>query len=354
MKQHKKTTSNKSIEDMMHLKVNSETLRTSNHECEHREFKSAFSSKDIARYAKTMAAFANKDGGVIFFGVKSSPHELIGETQSPDDVTFSNHIKEHFEPEIRFSLQSRNYHGVRLLVVLVYPAIDKPVICRKEVAIMEHGKPNKVILRQGAIYYRYSSSTDEIKYAELRKILDEQVQRVFKSLVSSITLLNTVGYDKAAIVNAEELSGDNKTASVYITTETAKNLNWIDKGKFVENPEEGENAFYVVKHVQIKQGVEIPKPTDWSNSHPYTKTALRKEVNIKTYIDAALWKCGILNKPEYHMSSKHEGNMIHKFSEYAKEALLAVYPLSMSDVDKKNLLKQHQQEYLVRPFPSFD
>lgn len=101
-------------------------------------------------------------------------------------------------------------------------------------------------MRAGAIYYRYSSSTEEIKHAELRHILEEQVNKTFHSLIDNITILHKVGYDKAAIVNAEELSGNNKIASVYLTNETAKNMNWIKQGHFVEDPDDGDNAYYVV------------------------------------------------------------------------------------------------------------
>lgn len=335
--------------EMMQLSVDPATMRTSNRESEHREFKLAFDNKDLPRYAKTMVAFANREGGVIFFGIKNSPRELVGvQGHQPDDLVFAHFLKEYFEPEIRFSIESAIYNGKTLLMVMVQPSPDKPIICRKEKIIKstDKTKPNSQILREGAVYYRYSSSSEEIKYPELRKILDEQVQRVFHSLVSNITLLQTVGYDKAAVVSADELSGDNKTASVYITTETAKNLNWIDKGKFVESADDGEKAFYVVKQVEIKHGVEVPTPTDWSKAYPLTKTALTKEVRMNsTEITAALWKSGILNNPEYHMSSEHGGNMLHKFTHSAKDVLLTQFPLTVEKDKRKALLKKAHTEY---------
>ena len=42
------------------------------------EFKESFSYKSLAKYAKTMAAFANCGGGYIIFGVQNSPHEYVG------------------------------------------------------------------------------------------------------------------------------------------------------------------------------------------------------------------------------------------------------------------------------------
>ena len=105
---------------------------------------------------------------------------------------------------------------------------------------------------------------------------------VYESAIDNITLLNKVGIDKAAVVDAHELSGNDQAASVYLTNDTAQNLNWIDSGKFVEDENEGGKAYYVVRKVEIKHGVEIQKPVDFANTHPLTKTALSKKVKIDT------------------------------------------------------------------------
>ena len=42
------------------------------------EYKQSFNWSGRAGYAKTMAAFANNAGGFIVFGVKDSPHDLVG------------------------------------------------------------------------------------------------------------------------------------------------------------------------------------------------------------------------------------------------------------------------------------
>lgn len=55
--------------DLLELSINAESFRVANRECEYREFKLAFDNESIWKYAKTMASFANHNGGVIFFGV---------------------------------------------------------------------------------------------------------------------------------------------------------------------------------------------------------------------------------------------------------------------------------------------
>lgn len=42
------------------------------------EYKETFNWGSRAKYAKTMAAFANNDGGFIVFGVKNSPMISLG------------------------------------------------------------------------------------------------------------------------------------------------------------------------------------------------------------------------------------------------------------------------------------
>ena len=307
------------LHKLLDLKVDKITKKVSNRESEHREFKLKFENNNLPKFAKTMAAFANRDGGVIFFGIKDKPRELIGiiENEVPDEVVITNFLKEYFQPEILFESDIIEIHGLKVHSLLVRPSFRKPVICKKSKSIkLEQGKTEKEILREGAIYYRYSASTDEIKYADLMLMLDGEREAYFKSMIDNITLLNKVGIDKAAIVDAHELSGNNQAASVYLTNDTAQNLNWIDGGRFVEDENDGGKAYYVVRKVEIKHGVEIQKPVDFANTHPLTKSDLMKRVRINSMdFDAVLWKLGIKDNPTYHISSHHGKNNIHKFTE---------------------------------------
>lgn len=321
--------------ELLELSIDSKNFRVTNRECEHREFKLAFDKDNLWKYAKTMASFANRNGGVIFFGIKDKPRELAGVSGTlPDELVFANFLKEYFEPEINFSLDTKKYHGKMLLYVKVASSTQKPVICKKKKVLQfkEKGKQDKELLREGSIYYRYSSSSDEIKYPELQKILEERTQRLFSSLIENITLINKVGHDRVALVDANELSGNDRTAKVYITSETAKNINWIQKGRFTETEDEGEKAFFVTKEIEIRHGVEVEKaiPTDPSKTHPLTKTELGDLVQIKSpYLDPILIKIGLLDSLEHHYPQQHGKTILHKFSDGAAEKILAAYPLNM-------------------------
>lgn len=333
--------------NLLELDIDRFTKRISNRESEHREFKLKFENKNLPKLAKAMASFSNRDGGVIFFGIKDRPRELVGvlDHEIPDDVVFTNFVKEYFEPEITFESKTFEALGLKVHCLIVKPSTRKPVICRKSKSIrVEQGTTEKEILREGAIYYRYSASSDEIKYADLRNILDNEREQYFKSLVDSVTLINKVGVDKAAIVNAQELSGDDQSASVYLTNDTAKNLNWIDKGRFTEDKNQGGKAYYVVRKVEIKHGIEVPIPTDYAKTHPLTKTALSKKVKISPLdFDAVIWKLGIKDNLKFHFSSYHGKNPIHKFTEACTEIILKALPLEMEK--RRDAIKVIAEEY---------
>lgn len=160
------------MSNLLDLDIDIETLRVKNRECSNREFKLKFENDKLWRYAKTMASFANKDGGIIFFGIKDNPRELVGiECNEPSDLTVSNFINEHFEPEISFELGSKEYGKKILMYLLVRESPNKPIICKKKKLLKSNtrGHQDKVVLREGAIYYRYSSASEEIRHPELKK-----------------------------------------------------------------------------------------------------------------------------------------------------------------------------------------
>ena len=334
------------MNQLLNLNLDKEKLLVKNRESEHREFKRQFDNVSIWKYAKTIVSFANKDGGVIFFGIANNPRTLIGvEGLEPDDLVIANFLKEYFEPEVSFELGTFETLSKKILYVLVEPSLNKPIICKKRKIQKadKAGLSDKELLREGAIYYRYASASEEIKYPELKKILEDKVQGVFRSLVDNITLINKVGLDHVAIVNAYDFSGDGKSSSVYVTTETAKKINWIRKGKFTENDADGEKAYYVTKEVVLSKGVEIEKPVDPAKTHVMTKKDLCNAVEIKNYIFAVLWKLNLLNNPDNHFTGKHGKNTLHKFTLETKEIILKHYPF---DMDKRTeVIKQIDVEF---------
>ena len=66
------------ITSLTQLNVDTNTKRVISRESERREFKLKFENNNLPKLAKTMAAFANRDGGALFFGIKDRPREVVG------------------------------------------------------------------------------------------------------------------------------------------------------------------------------------------------------------------------------------------------------------------------------------
>ncbi|KQT37708.1 helix-turn-helix domain-containing protein [Methylophilus sp. Leaf414] len=321
---------------LLQLKIDEEKLLVKNHEGEHREFKLLFEKGSIWKYAKTLVSFANKGGGVIFFGIRDKPHTIEGfNGPEPESKIISDTLRQYFEPEINISLDTVEFAGKKIMYVAVEESLNKPIICRKRLIQKMETGPDKELLREGAIYYRYDSSCEEIRYSELRTILDQRIQSYFKSLVENITVMNEVGINQAAIVNAHDFSGSGKSSSIYVSTETAKRINWIRKGKFTEDQGNSEKAYYVTREVILSRGVEVEKAVDPGEKYTMTKTAVCKAVSISAnYIDPILHKLN-LNTKEHHHHSWHGKNPNHKYTPDTVDIILSNYPLGDESRTKK-------------------
>lgn len=66
-----------------------EHFRVLNKESSHREYKQNYDPNNLSQYCKTLVSFANRDGGAIYFGIKNSPHDVIGISESPDLLSFT-------------------------------------------------------------------------------------------------------------------------------------------------------------------------------------------------------------------------------------------------------------------------
>ncbi|HHV6060374.1 TPA: AlbA family DNA-binding domain-containing protein [Legionella pneumophila] len=320
-------------------------FRIISRESSHREYKEIFDLKKLSQYCKTLVSFANRDGGAIYFGIKDKPHDVIGINETPDILSFTHFIKDKFEPEINIKASEQIINGKCIYIVEVEKAIKKPIICKKEYSKTVQYNKEKAHLREGAIYYRYNSSTEEIKCADLKNILDAEVANIFRSLVENITLFQKIGYDKAGIIDLENLPLSNST-SIYLTKDVAKHLNWIKEGKLVSDPNKGDSAYYVKSEVDLKIGNSITIPTDFCKTHPLTKTALSKAVELSiNNLNLVTQTIGIANNSKYHIPTSHGKNAQHKYSESCVDLILQKYPLSIKREERIKLIKLDNENY---------
>lgn len=132
------------------------------------EFKESFVFQNIAKYFKTIGAFANTKGGVLLFGVKDQPRIPVGiDREKFDSIQqdkISTFLAEFFSPQIEWNLDIVEVNGKYFGYIEIYECENKPVICKKT---------KEKILKDGEIYYRYRGQSKVIAFPELRAIHDE-------------------------------------------------------------------------------------------------------------------------------------------------------------------------------------
>lgn len=241
------------------------TLRVQSRESRRLEFKQSFDRSHMALYERTLAAFANTHGGVIVFGVADRPRRIVGTPANtiPDDADITQVLRNDFAPEIAFETRTYQVGGLTVFTVGVKTGVDRPVICRNSRArrVLDANGQNpkeERVIDAGAIYYRYTAQTTPIGYNELRGILDEREERRLKIIMETLKAVERVGYERVGVVDVSTFGDPNKATNLYVSKETAKSMNFIEEGRFVESDEEGSPAYLVVGKVSLGEVVRVP------------------------------------------------------------------------------------------------
>lgn len=215
------------------------------------EYKESFGWKSLSEYFKAMAAFSNRDGGYIIFGIKDKPHELLGLKQEAlkrfeeiDNQVWATHLREHFSPEIIWEKIVFNFEENNYGILYTYSAKEKPVICKKDADE----------LRKGAIYYRYNSQNSEIDYPELHNIIEEEKNKINALWMQTIRQIGDSGVTKTAFLDLKSGKMTGANTSLYIDESLLNDISFVQEGSFVETG--GNPALKVVGQVQTVVGAQ--------------------------------------------------------------------------------------------------
>ncbi len=316
------------------------------------EFKENFSLGNFPKYAKTMAAFANKYGGLIIFGVKDSPRVTIGlknpkkfnETKQEKITQF---LLEHFSPEIKYELGTIEVDDKIFGYLFTYPSDEKPVICKKN---------RDKELKSGEIYYRYRGQSKKIEYAELRKIIQEYREKERVSWMKLIEKIAQVGPKHIALVDllngaisTSEIKGTQLIIDKNLLDDLKEKVKFIEEGHFSDV--EGEPTLKIVGEVKTTANLMVPN-LDPNKDYPYLQKMMAEELQkefpfIRPYdIQVLVWHLNLKGDKKYHLEfDTSKTTKTHKFSKYALEKLKEFLHSFKNNEKLKNELKELSRKY---------
>lgn len=305
------------------------------------EFKANYNFGSIknGKFSKSMAAFANADGGVIIFGVKDRPREPVG--MSNDNFKeievekITQFLNEYFAPEIIWNAHDFEIDGKKYGVFTIEESKNKPIICIKSVG-------NE--LEEGDIYYRYSARSQKIKYSELKELLEKAKELERKKWMELIQSIAKIGPQNIALIDIYRGNIENsQNKQIVISEDLLRDIKFIQEGKFVEK--EGAPALKLMGTIEGMEGIQTLVPNLNLDKDFFTTKELGEKLNLLSvkgsacYLPAVIWKYNIQNDPQYYQHKKQQKLYSNLCYEFLKDK-----NLTLEDAKKiyKEYLKQNK------------
>ena len=239
------------LQSLLKLRNDSKNI-LQNRENSQLKFKETFNLGSLAKYSRTMAAFANNKGGYIVFGVEPSPHRLKGVNKGKfeecDPAQVTQFLNAHFGPEIVWEMETIESFGISLGYIFVSEADEKPVV-----AVSNAGD-----IRNGEVYFRYKGQTSTIRYPELRAVIDARIARERQAWLQHLRTIERVGPRNVGVLDTIHGKLYGAGAPFLIDEKLLRQLKFIRRGQFSEG--EGAPALRVLGDVQSVKGIEKEKP----------------------------------------------------------------------------------------------
>lgn len=210
---------------------------------------------------RSIAGFANNQGGMLVFGVKNKPHEVLGikaefEEAHQDKKRLNERISDFFAPEIIWETEIRPLGNHQIGIIHVKEATKKPIICKKV------GEPD--ILRESAIYYRYQAETKEIQYSDLYLMIEKEKEKERKLWFNLFEKTAKIGVENIGLLNLTDGIVSGKNGSFLIDETLLPKIQFIQEGNFSEA--EGKPTLKLVGTVEaISRYIEVEADGKVSN-----------------------------------------------------------------------------------------
>ncbi len=309
------------------------------------EFKENFVFQNIAKYFKTIGAFANTKGGVLLFGVKDQPRIPVGVDREKFDAIqqdkISTFLAEYFSPQILWDLNMVEVNGKHFGYIEISECESKPVICKKT---------KEKTLKDGEIYYRYRGQSKVIAFPELKAIHDEVRKNERELWMKHIERIGKMGPQNVAFIDLFDgsIQAGKQDGKLLIDdnllSDLKKQVKFLEEGKFVEK--DGAPALKVVGEIHSTKEVLVPD-LDPNKDYPYLAKHLAQELGVRPYdAQILIWKYDMKGNKRYHIFFETgKSSIAHKYSAFALKFLKA----KLEEMpDQKAVLKSITREYNMR------
>lgn len=271
------------------------------------EFKRDMAVATFRKSLKTIAAFGNKNGGIIVFGVSDNPRMLVGlDGQVMDEGQQSEQIAAAISPIPTTHFHTLEIHGRALGVLLVEPLPKPPSIAIRD---LSGAQGTDTILRKGTVYTRRRGQTAPITGEEFSQLLQSRDERIRSEIFAYLGRGREIGFDQVVVADPrnESKEGDNEM-TFYLPAAAASDMNVIDKGTLVQ--EGGSPAYKLVGNVQLSTPADKDprKP-----KRPSSATEEMRPVIEEVFGNAFPWSHSHLRKAAEHLGfwNQPEGDRVH-------------------------------------------
>lgn len=220
----------------------SDPLRVLARESNDLEMKESFGWRSREKYVRTMAAFANRRGGFIAFGISDSPRRVIGLSDEAvecfDPSNLSTLLGSSLSPMLVFAVDQLMVGDKTVGLIYTAECENKPVIC------MRNGEN----LKDGEVYYRYGAQNRLIRQPEMAAIIQREKEKERERWLHLIRRMASIGSSNVALLDTitGEVTGSGGT--FLIDDQLLKKVEFVREGQFCET--DGKPTLRLIGDVQ--------------------------------------------------------------------------------------------------------
>ena len=286
------------------------------------EYKESFNSSNFAKYAKTMASFANNCGGYIVFGIKDNPREIKGVNgafNNFDQEKFTECLNSVFSPEIIWSSGIVEHGGISVGYIYTAESFEKPVIALKN----DNGEK----ISSGDVFYRYRGRSEKIKYSEMKRIIDENKKKEQERILKLVEEIKNSDTTNIGIINYK--SGHFSTPygvdveiDKKLVMQVLRKARYIKSGEFEEK--NGSPVIKVTGDIYLAEEVPVPDLDTDVHYHYFEKDLIEKTGLSQTAIRALIFHFDLKKQKKFHQetTTSRTGGKTHKYSDVALQFLV--------------------------------